>query len=139
MFFYILECCILNSYVLDSHVRELAHKKKGRSKLDILKFHLELGQQLIGCYSCRSLPGRPRSDIHTTSQHLQINHKHWPILTNKKNNCVVCAGKKIRKKLPARGNHHETRIKCKFCNTYLCVATDRNCFEDNHTKVNYCM
>ena len=84
IFFYIIECCILNSYVLHGYSHEAAHKQKGRAKLDVLKFRLELGHQLIGTYSSRSLPGRPRSDSHTISLRLQKNHQHWPILMKKK-------------------------------------------------------
>ena len=38
LFFYLVECCVLNAYVLDSWVRPLEHKKKGWAKRDFLAF-----------------------------------------------------------------------------------------------------
>ena len=137
-FFYILECSILNAYVLDGAASVSEHAQKGRAKRDILHFRLELARQLIGNFSSRSRLGRPRSDTHAQLLRLQNHHQHWPIHVNRKNNCVVCAGKVNRRKLPSRGNQHETRVMCKCCNVYLCFAIGRDCFEEYHTKVDYC-
>jgi hypothetical protein len=51
VFFYILECSILNSFVLNMHVRPHEHARKGRRKLDMLEFKLVLGHLLIDAHA----------------------------------------------------------------------------------------
>ena len=60
VFSYLVECCILNSYVLDSHVHTASHQIKGTGKRDYLAFRLELARQLVGSYCSRQQHGRPR-------------------------------------------------------------------------------
>ena len=54
-FSHIIECAILNAYVLDSHVHPLEHALRGRKKRDYLSFRLQLAEELIGSFL---VPGR---------------------------------------------------------------------------------
>ena len=90
-FFYIVECAILNSHILDRHIHSAEHARKERRKRDVLQFKLELAQELIGGFSSRKNPGRPRS---MEQERLKTSLGHWPIHVENKLDCVVCAKKK---------------------------------------------
>ena len=45
--FHLVECSVLNSYVLDGVVKPEEHARKGREKRDLLKFQIELAHQLV--------------------------------------------------------------------------------------------
>ena len=47
VFSYLIECSILNNFVLDSFVQTAAHASKVRKKRDLLTFMLELATDLI--------------------------------------------------------------------------------------------
>lgn len=138
VFFYILECSILNSFVLDGHVRPVDHACCGRAKRDSLQFRFELANLLIGNFTSRKRPGRRLSSEHAALERLNWTLGHWPVHENRKSDCVVCAGFRNRKKLPRAGNRHESRIKCSHCNVYLCVGPERDCFRKYHTCIDYC-
>ena len=104
VFFYILDCSILNSFVLDAHVRPAWHAQKGRSKLDMLEFRLTLAHLLTDGFTSRKRIGRPRSDDHANLTRLNITIKHTPECVLTKANCVVCLGKIRRHKLPIKGH-----------------------------------
>ena len=104
----------------------------------MIKFQLELANQLISGLSSRMCLGHPWSGEHVQLTHLQPSHNHWPVHSTRKNNCVVCAGRARKLHLPSRGNVHETRVKCKDCDVYLCVAPGRDCFERYYSQVDYC-
>ena len=53
VFSYLVECCILNSYVLESHVQAASHQVRGSGKRDFLAFRLDLARQLVGSYCSR--------------------------------------------------------------------------------------
>ena len=46
MFSYMIECAILNAYILGSHINPTEHSLKGRRKRDYLKLQLDLANQL---------------------------------------------------------------------------------------------
>lgn len=94
---------MLNAFVLGGFVKPVEHRQVGHSKRDILDFKMELAHQLINGFSSRQRPGRPRSDAHQQLNRLQPSHKHWPEHVKKKLDCVVCAGRALRNKLPSRG------------------------------------
>ena len=62
VFSHILECAILNAYVLDSHIHPLEHALRGRCKRDFLTFILQLAEELIGGFSSRKRAGRRASE-----------------------------------------------------------------------------
>ena len=62
IFYYLVESAILNSYIMEAHVRPAEHAQKGSARKDYLTFHLKLAVELIGTFSSRKRPGRPRSD-----------------------------------------------------------------------------
>ncbi len=135
LFYYLVECAVLNACVFDGFVRPLERARKGHAKRDMLTFRLELAHSLIDGFSSRNVLAVPEVTLMLS----------WPVCNRKAinigrhlNNCVVCAGKVNRHKLQSRGNLHETKYVCKHCNVHLCIASDRNCFEEYHTKVDYC-
>ena len=90
VFFYIVECCVQNAFVLDLTLQPADHARVGRQKRDMMKFRLELASQLIGGFSSRSRRGRPRSGEHSQLARLQPSHRHWPVHCTRKNNCSLC-------------------------------------------------
>ena len=54
---YLVECSVLNSYVLAGVVKPEEHARKGRGKRDLLKFRLELAHQLVGGFTSHQRHG----------------------------------------------------------------------------------
>ena len=132
------------------------HLAHGRKKRDYLTFRLELPEELIGGFSSQKRAGRRRSDEsrQLSMLSLQIRHLpfwHLPVQVEQKLECVVCIKK--RSKLGLRRSElrrselrrselrhelrHESRIISSICKVHLCVHTERNCFENYHTLVEY--
>ena len=137
VFFHILECCILNAYVLDSHVRPLEHALRGRKKRDYLSFRIELAEMLIGTFRSRQRAGRRVSAEHSQLDRLNPALGHWPVSATNKLDCVVCSLRRKKQGLPRAGNRHESRIKCCHCNVHLCVDQERDCFCKYHSLVEF--
>ena len=125
VFSHVLECAILNAYVLDSHIHPLEHALRGR-KRDYLTFRLQLTEELIGGFSSRKRAGRRPSGEHLNMQRLTIDLGHWPEQSPKSLGCVVCKTKKSR---------HESCIICSVCKVHLCIHGSRDCFKKYHTLV----
>ena len=125
IFFYLLECAILNAYILDRFVHPQEHAQVGRSKRDILEFREDLVDQLIGNFCSRQRVGRP---LNAELDRLQPSLCHFPEFTKQRGRCVVCLAKDMR---------HETRAKCGHCSVRLCCSCVRNCFKLYHTKTDY--
>ena len=125
IFFYLLECCILNSYILEGHFNA-RHKDKGRKKRDMKEYKVELATQLIARFTSRKQPGRKRvyDEVRLTTS---LNH--IAVHTAGKGRCKRCLAKGRRQKKEIR---HETRIKCIACDVYLCCNHARNCFREYH-------
>ena len=81
--FYLVECSVLNSYVLDGVVKPEEHARKGRGKRDLLQFRLELAHQLVGGFTSHQCMGRPRI-ANNNLRRLTNTHTHWPVFVNKK-------------------------------------------------------
>ena len=128
VFSHILECAILNAYVLDSHIHPLEHALRGRRKRDFLTFRLQLAEELIGGFSSRKRAGRRASGEHQNLQRLKVDLGHWPQQSAKSRSCVVCNATKTR---------HETSIVCSVCKVHLCIHGSRECFKKYHTLVEY--
>ena len=50
---HLLECSLLNTYVLDGLAFPDLHARRGHNKSDHLSFHLEVAAGLIGLFSSR--------------------------------------------------------------------------------------
>ena len=137
VFAHIIECAILNAYVLESHTKPLEHALRGRSKRDFLRFRLQLAEELIGSFRSRKRAGRRRSDEHEQAARLKPHHGHWPVQVTSKLDCVVCSTIRQKRKLPRGEMRHESRIRCSYCNVALCVHQDRDCFKKYHTLVQF--
>ena len=75
IFFYFLECSILNAYILDSFIHTVEHAQVGRQKRDMLQFRQELVNQLIGSFCSWQRIGRPRNVEH---ERLNPSLGHYP-------------------------------------------------------------
>ena len=128
IFFYIVECAILNAYVLDKYINPSEHASLGRKKKDTLGFRLELIASLIGQFSSRKRLGRPRSQIHDQPSRLNLTLGHWPVFSELKARCIVCS---------AAGQRHETYVQCSLCQVPLCVTRGKDCFKKYHTLTDY--
>ena len=106
IFFYLLECSILNAYILDKFVRPAEHAAAGRQKRDMLQFREDLIDQLIGSFSSRRRPGRPPS---VEQDRLIPSLGHYPEFDEQRGRCVVCF---------AKGMRHETYAKCCHCGDF---------------------
>lgn len=134
--FHLVECSVLNSYVLDGVVKPEEHARKGNGKRDLLKFQIELAHQLVGGFTSHQHMGRPRT-ANSNLRRLTNVHNHWPVFVNKKDNCVVCREIIRVKNLPTIGNRHESKITCEACEVYLCITNDRDSFKRYHTLADY--
>ena len=132
-FSHIVECSILNAYILDCDLHPLQHSLCGRNKRDYLAFRLQLAEELIGGFTSRKRAGRPRSGDHLDCQRLTPDIGHWPQYCEKIRDCVVCSKKKAKFGSP----RHETHMKCSHCDVHLCVNRCRDCFQKYHTLVEY--
>ena len=132
-FSYILECSFLNAYVLHLLAYPHLHQATGRQKFDFLKFRLEVATQLINSFSSRQRAANQTSNI----DRLKIHLGHWPILVEDKRDCIVCRDTSNRWNLPRKEGRHQTRNKCSYCNVYLCIDKERDCFTKYHTVMHY--
>ena len=136
-FYYLVESAILNSFIVESHVRTAEYTRVS-ARRDYLTFRLELASELIGTFTSRKRLGWPRSDEHAKRTCLNHNLDHYPCTVAKAKRCVVCEGTRRRKQLPEHGNRHESRTLCWTWQVHLCIDDERRCFEKYHIHVDYC-
>ena len=125
--FYLLEAALLNAYIIEGRIGDTRHTEKGRSKRDYREFRLELGVALIGNFSSQKRRGRKRQrpDIR-----LDISLPHLHVSARSRLQCVRGSEKAKRLKKKIR---HEPFTRCTTCDVHVCVAPDRNCFQEYHT------
>ena len=128
--FYLVEVSILNAYIIEGFHRA-DHRSRGRSKRDLLSFRIELATDLIGGFSCRKRAGRPQS---IGAAQLNMSLGHFPQVSDKRRDCVVCCAVGKHRKLPRKEYEHKNYFTCSYCGVYLCVTRDRNCFHKYHTS-----
>ena len=137
-FAYLLECSLLNAYILYSNKFPDSCNQRGRKKLDFLSFRLKVASQLIGTTEAREKAGgRPRSDDYQQLERLNVELGHWPVHTENKMECIVCSTIRSKRNLTRKEMRHESRIKCCKCNVHLRTDESRNCFTLYHTKSKY--
>ena len=129
VFAYLLEVCVLNSYILQKV------SNSGAVKQDFLNFRLTLAVQLVGT-SRKSQGGRPRT-LENSTLRLDITQSHLPEYVSHKRDCVVCCKVRLTKGLSRSQFRHESAIKCSTCDVHLCLSKDRNCYKIYHTQVDY--
>lgn len=44
---HVIECSILNAYILEKHAKPLEHALRGRRKRDFLRFRIELEEEIL--------------------------------------------------------------------------------------------
>ena len=137
VFAHLIECALLNAYILERYANPSLYSPSSRVKRDFLGFRIDVANQLIGSFHFRQRAGRPPSSEHRTEQRLNRQLDHWPIQETSKRECVVCSTKRAKQHLTRSQLWHESRFKCCYCNVHLCISTDRDCFKSYHTKVEY--
>ena len=137
VFAHLIECALLNAYILERYANPSLYSPSSRVKRDFLGFRIDVANQLIGSFHFRQRAGRPPSSEHRTEQRLNRQLDHWPIQETTKRECVVCSTKRAKQHLTRSQLRHESRFKCCYCNVHLCISTDRDCFKNYHTKVEY--
>jgi len=88
-FSYLVECSLLNAYVLDCIAFPSDHQQRGRNKSDFLSFRLKVAQQLIAGFSSRKKAGRPRSAEYDNLTRLNPLLGHWPTRVDDKRLCSL--------------------------------------------------
>ena len=124
MFFHLLECSVLNAYILHQH--HGLHRK-----LDRLEFRKELVSQLISNFSSRK---RPSSTHRSDAECLQPELKHLPIHMNEMKDCVCCTVTGMKKGKKRADYRHRCAYKCSHCGVHLCISKDLNCFFKYHSS-----
>ena len=137
-FAHLIECSLLNAFILNTFAFPALYAERGRKKRDFLAFRLDVAKQLIGGFcSRRKSGGRPKSADYQDVSRLNIQLGHWPVKTDKKLECIVCSTKRTKLKLSRSEMRHESRIKCCHCNVHLCLEVNRDCFTKYHTHIQY--
>ena len=122
LFFYVLDMCVLDSY--------LVHRELGGAKFTLLAYRSKLISELIDSSSlpayCRR--GRPSSLDNSTC----LLGRHFPeelpptqCQEKPRRRCTVCT---------AKGSRKDTRYQCDKCQHALCIHP---CFCEYHTKTDY--
>ena len=124
IFWFCVEVCIINAYILSNHIPVSTLPV---TELNLKSFRLKLAGELIGDYKSRKRAGRPpRSTVLSTPQSArQLPHNHLPTKGRKKC-CSYCKTKNLR---------HETVWFCEACAGMppLCIRprhqNQTNCFK----------
>eukprot|EP00062_Callorhinchus_milii_P007407 gi/632948985/ref/XP_007889898.1/ PREDICTED: piggyBac transposable element-derived protein 4-like isoform X2 [Callorhinchus milii] len=103
---FVINCAILNAFILYKETSIRVNKKKNYSHLD---FRCELVRQLIGGYSSRKRRSVPMDDNFVLHRNVVMGHES--VHMGYKRRCKVHLQKKVRK---------ETVYGCKICNIHLC-------------------
>ena len=140
---YLVEIAINNSYIIEGHFED--HSHRGHRARSLLQFRKELAEQLLGKHRTSRNVGRPRLSEEHRLQDVGI---HQPVFTPKPLVCKVCS-KNVRREhkqtslgLPANRRANvpyisRSRVFCESCNVSLCLCSERNCWKDWHTKVEF--
>ena len=136
-FSHLVECSLLNSYVLDGLAFPQRHSQKGANERDFLSFRLDVATGLIGSFHSMKRPGRPRSGEYSDVARMDLQLGHWPVGTKRKAECVVCCKKRTKLHLPRSECRHESRVICSHCDVHLCIDEQRKCFMKYHTDIQY--
>ena len=107
---YLLECSILNAYIVDSCIHTVEYAQVGKQMRDMLQFRQELVDQLICSFCSRQRIGRP---LHVEHECLNPSLGHYPEFHEQRGRCVLCL---------AKGARHETFATCEHCGVHLCVC-----------------
>ncbi len=126
VFTYIVECSILNAYVLFSCQNPRSKKLKFR----FLEQRINLAKALIGSYTgCRKRGRTPQVD----SERLNRSLDHFADRAERKGECVVCRSR--------HGKRRDTMCVCTVCKVNLCSplagGERRQCFREYHTMTDY--
>ena len=78
VFAYVIQCCLLNSYVLNSHTHPVEHARLGRHKTDFFQFREE-ASELVGSFSSRKRVGRQQSAENQQLDWLNRELDHFPV------------------------------------------------------------
>lgn len=135
VFFYLLEVCVLNAYILEGFVCE-KHKLHGHAKRDLLAFKIDLAEQLIGGFRGRKRPGRQCHGPSTDMARLNLALGHFPEFTERPGDCFVCNTLGKRQKLDRRDFRARSCYVCSYCQVHLCIGK-KTCFNIYHTKLQY--
>ena len=135
IFYFLLETCISNTYVLHKNFTPSGQKKWNGYKY----FRIELAENLIASYHNRKRYSLP-TEIYTTALDFSTTPTkrrkfgdvpHYPVRGQKKGRCAYCWYQNFIR--------HETIVMCRQCSVHLCVIpreTDdnRSCFELYHSS-----
>ena len=118
MFAYVIECSIMNAFVLLSFV-----KSGSEREMRYLNNRIILAKGLIGSFSdCRRIGSTESCNL----LHLNLSLGHFPGCAGSRHRCVVCS------------KHGERRDMWCVCSVDLCDAlTGRECFRRYHTLREY--
>ena len=109
-FAHLVECSLLNAYVLDGLAFPQCHAQKRSKKRDFLSFHLDVAMELVGSFHSRKWTGFPRSGKYSDLQRMDLQHSHWPVGTKRKAECVVCSKRRAKLHLQLSNCRHENRV-----------------------------
>ena len=137
VFSHLIECALLNAFILERYANPDLYDGSSRMRRDFLSFRMEVAHQLIGNFHFRQRAGRPPTGEQTPLARLNGQLNHWPIQETRKRECVVCSAKRTKHHLSRSEMRHESRFKCSHCDVHLCISSDRDCFKCYHTKVEY--
>lgn len=125
LFFYMMEVCKVNAFILMK--QSCNHQPQGQQQLSLLDFTLQLAEGLIGQHANLSKRGRPSLQPLETRLHSRCMPGAFPT----RSWCFVCT-KRVRQGLQEA--KRQTSYGCLDCDKRLCLP---KCFTDYHTKAKY--
>lgn len=120
IFYYLVEICIINSYILFNfkYPNRLSHKE----------FRIKLMNDLLEDKP-KTTQRRRRS---VPNEDVVVGDHHWIYATSKMGDCLVCSRRKNSEGREI-GERKRTKFKCMKCNIFLCPS---NCFTTYHEDLN---
>ena len=130
LFYYGLEVCLLNSFIV--------HKSVVEKPLDFLHYRLAIVRYLTEGQCFRKKAGRPPSRPLTDADSRRLNGQYHSIaVEDKRRYCVVCAKYASIEGL-STNSISKTNTVCTTCDRKpLCVLAKRNCWQKWHTLREY--
>ena len=136
LFFWLLDTAIINSYILAKLKGQVQSQVDFRKKLlwELVKMAKE---EEVAAIPVQPPTKKMRMTKKSTVDDLPVSRlkvgNHFPLYNPQRRTCVWCSLKAKSGENGKGFDAPETHFSCKLCDVYLCLNSNRNCFECFHT------